>query len=64
MKLNMHGKNSSNDYQKKFQCSMTSLVRTGKPQTFKLVFFFENIILQLLRFKNLWQYIDVIGDQL
>ena len=62
----LHGENSSNNYQKKFQCSTTSLVRTGKPQTFKLVFFFffENMILQLLLFKNLRQLIGVIGDQL
>ena len=48
----MHGESSSNLYQKKFHRSMTSLVRMGKPQTFKPVFL-ENVILQLLLFKNL-----------
>ena len=51
----MHGESSSNIYQKKFQCSMTSLVSTGKSQTFEHVFL-ENMILQLLLFKNLRQY--------
>ena len=51
----MHGESSSNNYQKKFQRSTTSLVKTGIPQTFKLVFL-ENVILQLLLFKNLRQY--------
>ena len=47
----MRGESSSNIYQKKFQRSTTSLVRTAKPQTFKLVFL-KNVILQLLLFKN------------
>ena len=48
----MHGESSSNIYQEKFQRSTTSLVRTGKSQTFKPAFL-ENVILQLLLFKNL-----------
>ena len=47
----MHGESSSKNYQKKFQRSKTSLVRTGKTQTFKLVFL-ENVILLVLLFKN------------
>ena len=44
------------DYPKKFRRSTTSLMRTGKPQTFKLVFL-ENVILhQLLLFRHLRQY--------
>ena len=50
----MHGESSSKNYQKKFQRSTTSLVRTGKTQTFKLVFL-QNVILQVLLFKNLRQ---------
>ena len=50
----MHGESSSKNYQKKFQRSKTSLVITGKTQTFKLVFL-ENVILQVLLFKNLRQ---------
>ena len=50
----MHGESSSKNYQKKFQRSTTSLVRKGKTQTFKLVFR-ENVILQVLLFKNLRQ---------
>ena len=50
----MHGETSSNIYQKKFQRSTTISVRTGKPQTSKPVFL-ENMILQLLLFKNLRQ---------
>ena len=51
----MHCESSYNIYQKKFQCSTTSLVSTGKSQTFKPVFL-ENVILQLLLFKNLRQH--------
>ena len=50
----MHCKSSSNNYQEKFQCSTTSLVRTGKSQTVELIFL-ENVILQLQLFKNLRQ---------
>ena len=39
----MHGESSSKNYQKNFQRSTTSLVRTGKTQTFQLVFL-ENVI--------------------
>ena len=57
----MHGESSSNIYQKKFQRSTTSLVSTGKSQTFKPVFL-ENVILQLLLFKNLRQYCRLHGN--
>ena len=50
----MHSESSSKNYHKKFQRSTTSLVRTGKTPTFKLVFL-ENVILQVLLFKNLRQ---------
>ena len=40
---------------KKIHCSTTSLLRTRRPQTFKLVFL-EKVILQLQLFKNLRQY--------
>ena len=50
----MHGESSSKNYQKNFQRSTTSFVRTGKTQTFKLIFL-ENVILQVLLFKNLRQ---------
>ena len=53
----MHDESSFNNYQKKIQSSATSLVRTGKPQTFKLVFL-ENMILQLLLFKNLGRIVS------
>ena len=52
----MHGESSSHSYHKKFQLSTTSLVSTAKSQTLKLVFL-ENVILQLLLFKNLRQYL-------
>ena len=54
----MHGESSFNIYQKKFQRSTTSLVSTGKSQTFKPVFL-ENVILQLLLFKNLRQNMHI-----
>ena len=51
----MLGESNSANYQNKFQRCTTSMVRTGKPHIFKLVFL-KNVILQLLLFKNLRQY--------
>ena len=48
----MLGESNSANYQNKFQRCTTSMVRTGKPHIFKLVFL-KNVILQLLLFKNL-----------
>ena len=48
----MHGESSSDNYPKKCQRSATTSLRTEEPQTFKLVFF-KNVILLLLPFKKI-----------